>query len=90
MGVARFCCEKYIHDKVVIIIVEPVRQHDWTNIDVVVAITGGTMDDNRAGETIDVLSTVVAVPPVNIRIVSFVRTASCAVYRACNTYQDVP
>ena len=90
MGVARFCGKKYIHDQIVIIIVKPVRQHDRTNIDVVVAITRRTMDDNRPRETVDVLSTVMAVPPVNIRKVSFVRAAFCLVYIAWNTYQDVP
>jgi len=52
-----------VHDQVVLVVVEPVREKDWPDVYVVGIVARRAVDDNGARKTIDVLATVMAMPP---------------------------
>ena len=64
MRVARLCGEEDVQNEILLVVVEPIREQHWTDIDIVVVVAGRTVHDNRTRETADVLSAVMTVPPV--------------------------
>lgn len=52
-----------VYDQIVIVVMEPIRKHDRADIDIVIIVARRTVNDDGPGETIDVLSAVVAMPP---------------------------
>ena len=62
MGITSLRGVEDINEKVVIVVMEPVRQHDRANIDIV-AFAVRTIDDYWTRKPVDILGGIVAVPP---------------------------